>query len=730
MQGTNAHAALELLDSDEPRCAFGRGRRGSHAWRRTPFWLLPPSSAVLRSCSVGAAGPGAAWQVLMQGQLRSAGLAELLLSGSGAAWALAAEAAYAATATLASVNDGRQPPRLGLAGAVIAPAAGHDAAQDLLAAMDARSGSIAVSLGAAQLLSASVATAAEGQLAEQPAGQQQQQLRRREERRLALCGIDHCLPAEAACGTAFACVVAAAAHAAEQQHGLFLQPALLQASVQLQQLHLAQRKDLAASAGAPSGQPAGFGLLLPGKHQQGGCSFRSSRSAARQSSQGWQASACVKALRISQDGCSGGSLCMQGLQFQAAAARHKAANAPTACSRASYAAVWQAVLPCTAMPAAPGAPAGRLGRADALLRLGGSGRRCSRRSQALRRAVTCRLPQAAGWSADAGQTACLRTTQLLQVCAPRGQDSLSLTTAAPPAAATASPAAGSRWGSRAASAALHAVLRCAASEQPGAQFFAGSLCQAACGGGAVAGGQRAPLWDAPFGCHGQQLSAGTHLAAQLLPAAAGSRQGGRLGTLSGMLWAVSGGTGSLGLLAGGWLQQRQAASPVLLGRSGRLLPHPPQALLQAAGCILVLGKCDASMQADAAAAAVCLATAPLSGLLHAGGILRDAAVQQQTAATIRAVHAPKSTGLRCLLARPALAAPLQQCLLFSSIAAVTGPAGSSSYAAANAALDVAAEQLQSQGEPAGRRARTWWFQPSLLLLGLPFFTPCLLLLFL
>lgn len=109
--------------------------------------------------------------------------------------------------------------------------------------------------------------------------------------------------------------------------------------------------------------------------------------------------------------------------------------------------------------------------------------------------------------------------------------------------------------------------------------------------------------------------------------------------------------------------------------------------------------CDAAMQADAAAAAAPAAglAQPLAALVHAGGILRDASLQQQSAASIRTVHAPKTAGLRRVLAAAAAGAPLQQSLLFSSIAAVTGPAGSTNYAAANAALDAAASQLQRQG---------------------------------
>lgn len=109
-------------------------------------------------------------------------------------------------------------------------------------------------------------------------------------------------------------------------------------------------------------------------------------------------------------------------------------------------------------------------------------------------------------------------------------------------------------------------------------------------------------------------------------------------------------------------------------------------------------RCDVAVTADTTATLSTL-SAPLTGLLHAGGILADAPLQQQTAAGIRCVHAPKVAGALRLLAAAGGPAgqPLCQLVLFSSIAALTGPAGSTNYAAANASLDALAAYLRQQG---------------------------------
>jgi hypothetical protein len=82
--------------------------------------------------------------------------------------------------------------------------------------------------------------------------------------------------------------------------------------------------------------------------------------------------------------------------------------------------------------------------------------------------------------------------------------------------------------------------------------------------------------------------------------------------------------------------------------------------------------------------------------MHAGGVLADAAVANQTAAGLRTVAAPKSVALQ-LLAQQLLHLPVISNVLFSSMAALLGSAGQSNYAISNAALDAAARQLQNAG---------------------------------
>ena len=88
----------------------------------------------------------------------------------------------------------------------------------------------------------------------------------------------------------------------------------------------------------------------------------------------------------------------------------------------------------------------------------------------------------------------------------------------------------------------------------------------------------------------------------------------------------------------------------------------------------------------------------IARILHAGGILHDAPLAQQGPGLLREVLAPKAYGA-WNLARKLPMLGVMQFVAFSSIASVTGPAGSLSYAGANACLDAQAAELQAAGTP-------------------------------
>ena len=86
---------------------------------------------------------------------------------------------------------------------------------------------------------------------------------------------------------------------------------------------------------------------------------------------------------------------------------------------------------------------------------------------------------------------------------------------------------------------------------------------------------------------------------------------------------------------------------------------------------------------------------PLAGVLHAGGVLRDAVLPKQTAQGVFEVMAPKVAGAANVLAHARLQ-PMAGVKLFSSIASAMGSGGQANYAAANAVLDSWAHPCQSQ----------------------------------
>ena len=123
---------------------------------------------------------------------------------------------------------------------------------------------------------------------------------------------------------------------------------------------------------------------------------------------------------------------------------------------------------------------------------------------------------------------------------------------------------------------------------------------------------------------------------------------------------VVGGLGALGTLAAKWMSQRGCEGPggaarlLLLGRSGRYTASESAPFLCTArsAALATFGRCDAACSGEASAAlplaGACAGgcSGRLATLVHAGGVLQDATLGNQTASGARAVVAPKVDCLR------------------------------------------------------------------------------------
>ena len=108
---------------------------------------------------------------------------------------------------------------------------------------------------------------------------------------------------------------------------------------------------------------------------------------------------------------------------------------------------------------------------------------------------------------------------------------------------------------------------------------------------------------------------------------------------------------------------------------------------------------DVSNPADVnAMLEACRRVAPLRGIVHAAGVLREGLALNQSAETYRSALAPKARGaweLHCHTAGDAL----DFFVCFSSMASLTGSPGQTNYCAANAFLDALATLRRVQGLP-------------------------------
>ncbi|MEU6819799.1 type I polyketide synthase, partial [Streptomyces atriruber] len=165
---------------------------------------------------------------------------------------------------------------------------------------------------------------------------------------------------------------------------------------------------------------------------------------------------------------------------------------------------------------------------------------------------------------------------------------------------------------------------------------------------------------------------------------------------------ITGGSGVLGrLVAEHLVRDWGVRHLVLASRRGDRTPGSDElrSHLQELDATVELASADVG---DAEAVAALIASVdpahPLTGVIHAAGVLDDAVVTAQTPESLARVWAAKATAAR-LLHEATRDIPLGLFVVFSSAAASLGSPGQANYAAANAYCDALVQHRRAQGLP-------------------------------
>ncbi|MGW7616610.1 SDR family NAD(P)-dependent oxidoreductase [Streptomyces antimycoticus] len=178
---------------------------------------------------------------------------------------------------------------------------------------------------------------------------------------------------------------------------------------------------------------------------------------------------------------------------------------------------------------------------------------------------------------------------------------------------------------------------------------------------------------------------------------------------------ITGGTGLLGgLVAEHLVRTWQVEHLVLVSRRGLDAPGAPELVerlsdLGAQVRIATVDVTDGDAVADAVAGID--PAHPLTGVIHAAGLLDDAVVTSQTREQVARVWAAKAAAAAHLHTATANL-PLRMFVMFSSAAGVVGNAGQAGYAAANAFVDALVAHRRALGLPGLSLAWGLWAQAS------------------
>jgi acyl transferase domain-containing protein/pimeloyl-ACP methyl ester carboxylesterase/acyl carrier protein len=165
-------------------------------------------------------------------------------------------------------------------------------------------------------------------------------------------------------------------------------------------------------------------------------------------------------------------------------------------------------------------------------------------------------------------------------------------------------------------------------------------------------------------------------------------------------YAITGGCGGLGSAVAAWMAQQGARHIALIGRGAAADSPCAQALAQTGLQVLAI-PADVAQPGQLARALRQIETTmpPLSGIVHAAGVLDDGLLLHQDWTRFQRVLSPKVEGAWNLHALTR-ALPLDFFVLFSSTASLLGSPGQASYAAGNAFLDALAHHRRGLGLPA------------------------------
>jgi polyketide synthase 12 len=172
---------------------------------------------------------------------------------------------------------------------------------------------------------------------------------------------------------------------------------------------------------------------------------------------------------------------------------------------------------------------------------------------------------------------------------------------------------------------------------------------------------------------------------------------------------VTGGTGGLGALVAKHLVVAHGVRHlVLASRRGPAADGAAElaAELEQLDCRVQVAACDVADREELAGLLASV-EGPLTGIVHAAGVLDDATVASLTPRQLDRVMRPK-VDAALLLDELTADIDLSAFVLFSSAAGLIGSPGQGNYAAANAALDALAARRRAGGRPAMSLAWGLW----------------------